>query len=190
MQKELVAVVALCVGCATIPRHASHVAIDVETTGLSSSKHRIGEIGVVRFDGRGIIEQKSWLVNPMQAIPRMASRIHGIRDEMVADAPGFSNVVEEVRGFIGNATLVGHNVAFDLRFLKAEATRCSVDDAWVRRDAIDTLSLFRKRYPELEKHTLGAVAAHLGVEQSGSHRAEADAECTAKCLIREWNAGR
>ena len=106
-------------------------AIDVETTGLDPENDRIVSAGLVRItiavnenfaDG----ETMEVMVNPGVSIPRRASDVHGIYDRDVKDHASFEKVAQQVRDFIGNRVLVGHNVSFDTAFLSASFKRAGL----------------------------------------------------------------
>jgi DNA polymerase-3 subunit alpha (Gram-positive type) len=159
-------------------RKATFVAFDVETTGLSAAKHRIIEIGAVKVRAGRIIARQVWLVNPGQPIPPMVSRIHGVTDEDVAEAPTFKEVYPEFVVFVKGTFLVAHNASFDVRFMAHEAHRNAV--AFPPEPVLDNLRLVRKWFPELESHGLQSVADHLGVKPGRYHRALDDSETLAK----------
>ena len=109
------------------------VAIDVETTGLDPDADRIVSVAAVTLtceEGRPLLMQErgvvNVLVNPGVPIPAAATRVHGITDDMVADAPLFAGVAQEVRDYVGDLPLVGHNVQFDKKFLNAALKRAGV----------------------------------------------------------------
>jgi len=157
------------------------VALDLETTGFSSKRDRIVEIGAIRFGVDGIAVTNSWLINPGMPIPASAERVHGISDKMVAKAPSFGSVYPEIKEFIGVATLLAHNAGFDVRFLAAECSRAGV--TLLDNRYIDTLGLFRKWFPEAAAHNLSFLSEHLGVYKGGHHRAVNDAECVRRIFL-------
>ncbi len=104
------------------------VAFDVETTGLSAIACRVVELSGVAFKLDNLDSQTfSSLVNPGQPIPAEVSRIHGIDDAMVKDAPGACQVMADFKEFIGpDAVLMAHNAAFDVDFVKVEMERAGL----------------------------------------------------------------
>jgi len=148
-------------------------AVDVETTGLSPQEDRVTEIALVKMWGTHIVAQWSSLVNPGCPIPPYITQLTGITDAMVADAPAFSQLVDTIRAFIGESTLLAHNVPFDRGFVCAELRRAGcqpLPNPWV-----DTLTLARKYLPQLPNRRLATVAQHFGISTAGHHRAMADA---------------
>ncbi len=152
------------------------VAIDLETTGLSDRDDRITEIAAVRFiDGREC-ESYSTFVNPKRKIPAKITELTGITDEMVKDAPAFSDVMTKLLDFIGDLPLCGHQVDFDVDFLNAELKRANRPP--VKNTQLDTAALSRMLIDGLAAYSLGSVAAHLNVALVNAHRALDDARAS------------
>jgi len=150
------------------------VAFDTETTGFSSRKDRLVEIGAVKFRGDGeVLAATNWLVNPQRAVPYYATKVHGITTEMAAKAPCFKEVWPEFEAFCADAILLAHNATFDVGFLKAELKRAKIRSAKI--PVADTLPLFRDWFPRALSHSLEPLSAYLGVSGDTYHRAEADA---------------
>ena len=93
------------------------VAIDTETTGLSASRDRVLEISAIRYEDFEPVELFHTMVNPGQPIPPEATRINGITDSLVSDAPPLFAVLPSLAEFIGKSALLGQNLLFDLKFL-------------------------------------------------------------------------
>ncbi len=148
-------------------------ALDVETTGLSPRDNRVTEIALVRMWGSHIVDQWSSLVNPGCVIPPYITRLTGISDAMVADAPSFCELIDTICSFIGESTLLAHNAPFDRGFVNAELRRGGykpLANRW-----LDTVVLARKYLPQLPNRKLATVAQHFGISTSDHHRAMADA---------------
>lgn len=157
--------------------------MDLETTGLSVENDRIIEVGVLFLDVHGH-EQRfaGTLINPERRIPGAASAVNGITDEMVSTSPLFSTVASSLARELSGRLLVGHNIAsFDVRFLKAEFSRCDVE--WEPHSVLDTLKLARKLLPDLPSRKLEALCALAGIENSQAHRAEGDVRATWELLL-------
>ncbi|MBR4015707.1 MAG: PolC-type DNA polymerase III [Anaerotignum sp.] len=170
----------------TMPRGQSlddtFVVFDIETTGLSRETERITEIGAVKVKEGKIIDRFSTFVNPEKPISAEITKLTGITDEMVADAPKIREILPEFLAFCGDAVLVAHNAGFDMGFIRLNAEKnCGIE---VRNTVLDTVELARILLPELGKHKLDIVCAHLGVELKGHHRAVNDAEATAEVFLR------
>lgn len=150
------------------------VAVDLETTGLIPGHDRIVEIGAVAFSPAGGAEAEfSELVNPCIPIPRPASRVSGITDDMVRDRPPVDGVLPSFLAFLGDAVPVAHNAAFDVGFLAADAVRLGL--AAPSTPAIDTRALARAVFPNRRSYSLEALCRDLGLAAGSAHRGLADA---------------
>lgn len=98
-------------------RIGNFVVIDTETTGLSATRDNIVEVAAIRFEDWTPTEKFHSLINPGKPIPNEASAINEITDDMVADAPTFSQIIDSLDSFIGKSNIIGHNLPFDLKFL-------------------------------------------------------------------------
>ena len=156
-------------------------ALDTETTGFDPAQgHRVIEVACVPLDDGRIGEPWSRLVRPGRPIPREATAIHGITDEMVRDAPGAAEVAAELEERVAGRVLVFHNAAFDLPFLAVfmrEAGRPPL-----LNPVVDTLGLARGLFGE-GRNPLGVLAARLGLPPETAHRAGGDALTTARVLL-------
>ena len=166
--------------------------IDTETTGKDASKgDRIVEIAVVHFDNGAVTALHSMLFNPEMPIPAEAAAVHGISDETVKNEPKFkeraAKIVELLRGRIP----VAYNAGFDRQFVHAEMRRAGLPPTKTREsppalrigtDWIDPLVWARSLQSTAKGFKLGEVAARMGVELTGAHRATNDAEAAGKVL--------
>ncbi|MBI2939357.1 MAG: WYL domain-containing protein [Chloroflexi bacterium] len=163
--------------------------VDVETTGLVPSTDRIVEVALLRVRGGTLEERFSTLVNPRCTIPPDAQAIHGITSAMVRDQPPFAAIVPQLSPYFCDGAILGHNVDFDLGFLRHELARAGHPAPDLPK--IDTLALAR-RHLRLSSHSLGTVARHLGLP-AGGHRALGDATTTWRifqALVRLRNDER
>jgi DNA polymerase-3 subunit epsilon len=156
------------------------VAVDLETTGCSPGRHSIIEIGAVRMRDGVVISEFASLVRPNDPVPRAISQLTGITAEMLATAPHVDEVVRAFRAFAEGAVLVAHNYRFDLGFLDHEAQR--LWDAPFPRPALDTLSVARRVYPNLERYSLLYLATRIGASVMPDHRAANDARAAGEVL--------
>lgn len=157
-----------------------YVVFDLETTGTSWINDAIIEISAIRINGKRVKETFSTLVNPGRAIPHGATAVNGITDEMVADAPRIQEALPEFLAFIGNETLVGHNIqSFDLKFVYQAAEQFL--GRTVQNDYIDTLYMARRRLPQLAHHRLTDLAAYFRINSEGAHRALNDCQMNWQC---------
>ncbi len=167
----------------TMSLDGGFVVFDIETTGLYPAKDKITEIGAVKVENGKITDKFSTFVNPGIHIPEFITKLTGITDEMVADAPDTSAALDSFLEFAGGLPVVAHNASFDTGFIKHHA---QLNGKIFRNTIVDTLQLSRCLFPELSKHKLDIVAKHLGIRLDNHHRAVDDAQATAeifeKCL--------
>jgi DNA polymerase-3 subunit epsilon len=164
-------------------RAAAFAVVDVETTGSQPGLHdRVTEIAIVPVDQGAVGEPWSQLVHPGRSIPPMITALTGISDAMVAHAPTFSEIADEVRGRLEGRIFTAHNAPFDHRFVEAELARSH----GLRLDggALCTVRLTRRLVPALSRRSLDRVCAYFGVRIDGRHRAGGDALATAQVLVR------
>ena len=153
------------------------IALDIETTGLDPEKDRIIEIGAVRFTDRRVEAEWSTLVNPGRPIPPFITQLTGITDQMVLHAPPIKAVLPELIDFVGDEPVVGHNVGFDLSFLRRIGILAG-------NEAIDTYEMAAVLLPGAPRYSLSALTQALGVMLPASHRALDDAHATRGVYLR------
>jgi DNA polymerase III subunit epsilon len=162
-----------------------YVVFDVETTGLRIWRNdRIIEIGAVAVIGENMAEEFNTLIDADKPLTKAAQKIHGITREMLAEQPRAEDALTAFQRFIGNSTLVGHNVGFDIGFLGYEYSRIG---RGLRNRHICTLKMSRKLYPGLPDYRLETVAKYiLGIEidKDRHHRALDDARLTARIWLK------
>lgn len=168
------------VGDAATPFDGEIISFDIETTGLSVANDRITEIGAVRIKGGKVVESFDTFVNPHRHIPENITRLTGITDEMVADAPDEAEALTKFFGFCDRAPLVAHNAEFDTGFIRAAAGRCSMPFG---NTYIDSLPICRVVCPGLKSYKLDAVANHLALPPFNHHRACDDARVLADIFV-------
>jgi DNA polymerase III subunit epsilon len=163
------------------------VAFDTETTGLNPfDGDRVVEFGAVElhFGPDGGVTQTTphqMFVNPEMPIPRSASKISGITDDDVADAPVFAKVANRIRSLLEGSILIAHNLAFDLNFIRVELEMVGLH--WpATRAEVDTLPLSQRLMSELRSHKLSSVCTALDVPLDNAHRASHDAEACGRVL--------
>jgi DNA polymerase III subunit epsilon len=165
-------------------RKVTYVAFDSETTGLRPSQgDEIVALGAVRIVNGRILTGETFfrLVDPGRAIPPESTRFHNITDAMVRGAPPLTVVLPQFRSFVGDAAIIAHNAAFDLKFirLKEVEASCRFD-----MPVLDTLLLSRFVHPDLADHDIDSVARRLGIEIEDRHTALGDAMATAAIFVR------
>ena len=157
------------------------VVFDLETTGFSSVKDKIIEIGAVKVKNGKITDKFSTFVNPKIPIPFEITQLTSITDQMVLDAPDIESVLPEFLEFTGDAVLVAHNAGFDMGFLEQN---CRYQDIMPDFTSVDTVAMARILLPTLSKHTLDTVAKALNISLENHHRAVDDAGATAEIFVR------
>lgn len=159
-------------------RKIEFVILDVETTGLSPGNgDRVIEVAALKIRELKVVDRFYSLVDPQRPLAYGAFLVNGITVEMLKGAPVAEEIIPGFFDFLGQACLVGHNIRFDLKFLKNEADFSG--QPWRHRHpALDTVRLARWLLPDLGRYRLQMVAHHLGIEDVQLHRAMADVELT------------
>ncbi len=154
------------------------VSLDIETTGLDPERDAIIEIGVVRFRGDDVLDEWSSIINPRRPIPQKIVDLTGITQEMI-DRGGLSlwEGLRHAQRIVGNAPIVGHNIAFDLSFLRKQ-------NQFVSNPSIDTFELAGILVPHAGRYSLGALAAELGIRLPATHRALDDARVAHQLYVK------
>ena len=175
-----------------------YIVLDTETTGLEADYDQIIEIAMLKICNDEIVDSFSSVVRPTQSydyphsldltqeeaaeyikthlIPSFITELTGITNEMVLSAPLFSEIADNIRDFIGDLPIVGHNVPFDNRFLNYAYIKNNQPQ--IENRIICTMRISRKFLPNLEHHRLSDVCQALGIEQDTVHRAFGDAKST------------
>jgi DNA polymerase III epsilon subunit family exonuclease len=154
------------------------VVLDVETTGTDPKMADLVEIAAVKVKGGKITDRWSTLVNPGR--PIIGNQMHGLKDGDVKKAPSPAEAARKALDFIGDSVVVGHSVGFDLGFIEAALA----DGTHFEPGRyLDTLTIARDGYPDLENYKLPTLSAFFGIELAQAHRAGPDAEATANLLV-------
>jgi DNA polymerase-3 subunit epsilon len=155
--------------------------LDLETTGSDRVGDTITEIGVVKVRGGECLGTFQTLVNPGRAIPPRISVLTGLTDAIVATAPRIEQVLGPLMRFLDGAVLVGHNVRFDLAFLRAALERDQRPP--YQPTVVDTVSLARRLVrDEVPDCRLGTLASRFRLDHRPTHRALDDALATVDLL--------
>jgi len=156
-----------------VPR--TFIALDLETTGLSPDSDAIIEIGAVKFRDGEPIDEFATLINPGRPIPYEITQLTGIRNEDVIGQPAFGRIAGEITRFVGDLPVAGHNVSFDLGFMRAQGLLAG-------NMGLDTWELATILLPNLSGYSLGALADRFALPHAMRHRAAADARAAGLLL--------
>lgn len=155
------------------------VIVDIETTGNAYKYGKITEIAIVSYNGNLVTDVFQTLLNPEMDIPYRITRLTGINNEMVKDAPKFYHVARKIVELTTGKIFVAHNVNFDYSFIKEEFKRLGYD---FHCKKLCTVQLSRKIFPDLSSYSLGNICQILGINNLARHRASGDALATAELL--------
>ena len=162
----------------------TYTVFDTETTGLNpSAGDEIIQIGATRIVNGKLLRHESFeqLVDPRRPLDAASAPVHGIRPETLAGQPTILEVLPVFHAFARDTVLVGHNAAFDMRFLELKEA-----ESGLRFDqpVLDTLLLSAWLHPNQPSHRLEAIAERLGLAVSGRHSALGDALLTAEIFLK------
>ena len=171
------------------------VFLDLETTGLDTSKDRIVEIGLVKIMPDGSREVLVERMDPGIDIPEPASKVHGIRNEDVRGLfgkPRFPRLAAKLLAFLGDADLAGFSsTSYDLPLFTSECLRHKVEFSSSGRRLVDAKVLFHTKETSWDRYVMGprdlsaAVRFYCGRQLEGAHSASADAAATADVLLAQ-----
>ena len=153
------------------------VALDLETTGLSSDTDDIIEIGAVKFAATGVVDEFHSLVNPRRRLPTFIKELTGITQSEVDSAPSFSQVSTGITEFLRGSTLVAHNAGFDVGFLRAKGLD-------IYQPVCDTWELAYLTRPVAPSYALDQLARSERVESPRYHRALDDARVVRAVFLK------
>ncbi|WP_321290340.1 3'-5' exonuclease [uncultured Sunxiuqinia sp.] len=151
--------------------------IDIETTGQSAQQGKITEIAIYVHNGTKVIDSFITLVNPECHISYFITKLTGIDNQMVANAPKFFEIAKQVVEITRGTTFVAHNVGFDYKFIQQEYLRLGYE---YKCKTMCTVKLSRKYLPGHSSYSLGKLCDDLNIKIDGRHRAGGDALATVK----------
>ena len=157
----------------------TYVVVDVETTGGRPPFHRVTEVGAVKIRNGEVIDTFQSLVNPERHIPANITRITGISNAMVADAPVFAGIADDFAAFMEGAIFCAHNVNFDYGFISAEYRRL---EQWFRYPKLCTCAKMRQLYPGYRSYSLKNLCREFEIPLETHHRALCDAQAAGELL--------
>lgn len=156
--------------------------VDVETTGGGFSRgHRVTEVAVVPVTGGRVGEAYRTLVHPGRYIPPRIQALTGITNQMVAGAPPFDAIADDLRARLEGRIFVAHNVSFDWGFIREELLAARGDAPELER--LCTVRMGRALVPGLKSYALDALTRHFRIAIHDRHRAFGDALATSRLLL-------
>ncbi|RZK70168.1 MAG: DNA polymerase III subunit epsilon [Pedobacter sp.] len=156
-----------------------YAVVDIETTGGFASGNGITEISILVHDGNKVVSNYETLINPKQYIPNHIQTLTGISNEMVEDAPLFSDVAHKIYNLLHDKVFVAHNVNFDYSFVRHQL---SLSNYQLQCKKLCTVRMSRKILPGHRSYSLGKLCSDLSIGISNRHRAGGDAAATAELL--------
>lgn len=165
-------------------RNQTFIAFDTETTGLWAPVNRLVELAGVKFQlGKDCIDTFQSLINPERPIPEEVIGIHGITDELVADAPLVKPVLERFIEFCSDdSILIAHNALFDISFISCELARAGL--VFGSNLILDTVDIFHRLYPDCMSYSLLSLVSQFHIAQTQEHRALEDAQLVRRLFIK------
>ena len=158
--------------------NSNYIIVDIETTWLSKDTSRITEIAGVLFDGHTILNSFQTLVNPGKPIPHFITRLTGIDDSMVQDAPSIAEALPNFLDFLQNHILVAHNATFDHWFLNHNGIlHCQRS---INNSILCTRKLANRLVPDLPSKRLDMLCQYFNITNTRAHRAMADVLATTQ----------
>ncbi len=156
-----------------------YAVVDIETSGGRAQIDKITEIAIYVHDGVRVVDEFTTLINPEAYIPPYITRLTGITNAMVADAPKFYEVAKRIVQITEDCMFVAHNAPFDYSFVQSEFKRLGYN---YQRQTLCTVRMSRKIIPGLKSYSLGNLCENLGISISNRHRAAGDAFATTQLL--------
>jgi DNA polymerase III subunit epsilon len=156
------------------------VFMDIESTGLNIGTDRIVELALLKVNDNGDKTVKTYRVNPEMPIPEEVTKIHGITDLDVADAPTFKMIAGEVASIIRGCDLGGYNSdKFDIPMLAEEFARVGYDIDLKENKFVDVQAIFFLKEP---RNLAAAYKFYCNKDLMNAHSALADVEATWEIL--------
>jgi DNA polymerase III subunit epsilon len=151
------------------------IVADLETTGFKPPIARVTEISVLQANLQdGVQSQYSTLINSRSEVPYHITRVTGITQEMVDEAPDAEYVWPDYHQHLKTGILVCHNLDFDYPFMRSELKRCEIEFTNPRHEQLCTVIFSRLMLPDLPSRSLPNLVKHFGFNVGPSHRAESD----------------
>ncbi len=155
-----------------------YTVVDIETTGLSKYYHQITELAAVKVKKNKIVDEFQSLVNPKTPIPKFITRLTGIDDKLVKNAPIIKKVLPHFLNFLDNKTIIAHNATFDYGFLHQNALKHLEEE--FTNQKLCTRKLANRLIPQLPSKKLSKICDHFNIINNQAHRAMGDVKATNK----------
>jgi len=149
------------------------VFVDLETTGTSPVHDRITEIAVIETRAGQVVNEWSTLVDPECSIPEYIQSLTGISNDLVAGAPVFAAIAQNLLEALSGRLFIAHNARFDYGFLRTAFERCGLT---FRAPVLCTVKLSRRLFPQERRHNLDSLIQRHGLDCAARHRALGDAQ--------------
>ncbi len=160
--------------------------VDIETTGGHAAGSGITEVAIYIHDGNKVTQSFKTLINPERNIPIYITALTGINNAMVASAPVFKEVADEIFELLSGNIFIAHNVNFDYSFIKHHLKSAGYE---LNVKKLCTVRLSRKVFMGLASYSLGNLCRSLHIEIEDRHRADGDARATVILFDKLLQAG-
>jgi DNA polymerase-3 subunit epsilon len=159
--------------------------LDTETTGIGLYD-LVVEVGIVDLDGNVLYNN---LINPGRPIPKDSSKVHGITDDMVSDAPSLITAWSEIEDILHDRAIGMYNAEFDYRLMKQSVEHAGLSWSIQRNQAFCVMNMFAAWYGEWNRRAnnfrsqkLEFAGKFCGIDLPNNHHAIDDAKLTAALL--------
>ena len=167
---------------------SNFVVLDTETTGLYSNKgDKIVSIAALKINNFEVDKQNylNRLINPGIEIPLSSTQIHGINNEDIKQEPRLVDINKEILLFLKKSILVGHNIDFDIGFIKNDAKGTDLARRMSVIQPIDTIFLTAGLFPDLKNYQLDNLCSYFDIKTDDQirHSALGDCEITSRLFL-------
>ena len=161
----------------------TYAVLDIETTGMSAENDHIIEVAVIKVHDGQVVDRYESLVNPQRGIPPHITKLTGIANKDVKNAPKIETVIQKINSILPEGIpLVAHNAPFDVSFISEAFAKSGISR---KICFIDTLPLSKEAFPEMKNHKLSTLISELGLlEHDQLHRAMSDVEAAHNLYLR------
>lgn len=154
--------------------------VDIETTGFSIERCNIIEIAALKISNGEIVDSFHAFIKQTDPIPPFITSLTGITDQELADGDLIDDVLQDLSKFLGELTVVGHNVAFDYRFLSYNFEKQL--NIILDNERIDTMRLAKELIYDIPNFKLDTLVKYFNIMDNGHHRADKDVRMTYELI--------